>query len=95
MRRLTAVSLIALALILAGCSSTIPPPSAPLTAEPGEERTDVDWSQYPPETQRLIDEAADAGDCDILQDMFDVADNAGFLDQMKYIDEALQAAGCY
>lgn len=65
------------------------------------EKNGVRWCRHCDEpcphkaSQRLIDEATEDGDCATLQDKFDVADHAGFLDQMKYIDEALRAAGCY
>lgn len=95
MRRPVTVTTIALVLILTGCSAPAPQPTAPLTSAPQDERTDVDWDQYPRDAQRLIDEAEATEDCDTLQATFDVADNAGFLDQMTYIDEALKLADCY
>lgn len=83
-------------MILTGCSAPASPPPSEAPAEsPAQARTEADWDQYPPDAQRLIDEAQAAGDCTALQDTFDVADNAGFLAQMKYIDEALELAGCY
>lgn len=83
---------VAVLLLLAGCSAQpTPEPSAAPTAQ----RTEVDWDEYPPSTQQIIDDAQSEGDCVTLQGMFDVADQAGFLDQMKYIDEALELAGCY
>lgn len=96
MLRLATVVLAAmLILTITGCAPSAPIPEATLTSEPTEARTEVDWDQYPPDAQRLIDEAEGAGDCTALQDTFDVADTAGHLDQMNYIDEALELAGCY
>jgi PBP1b-binding outer membrane lipoprotein LpoB len=97
MRRLTAAALVVVTLAISGCASTAPEqtPAPAVSATPQETRTEVDWDKYPTDAQRLIDEAQAAGDCDALQDSFDVADNAGFLDQMKYIEEAREFAGCY
>lgn len=94
--KIRAAALIVAALALTGCASSTP--TAPTTTAPStpeQTRTEVDWSKYPTEAKRLIDEAEAAGDCTLLQDTFDVAAAAGFTDQMKYIDEALELAGCY
>lgn len=87
------LSCLVIGAVLTGCSSSRPSPTPTPTA--ADARSEVDWSEYPSATKRIIDEAEGTRDCGALQDMFDVADNAGFLDQMKYIDEALRLADCY
>jgi hypothetical protein len=97
MRRRTSLSVIAAALFLGGCAS---PSAAEPTSSPTSEstptpptRADVDWSRYPDDYQRIIDEEMAEKDCGFLQEMFDVAPDDGQL--LTYIDEALELAGCY
>lgn len=92
--RVVALSLVGL-ILLAGCSAPAPQAPTAQPSAPAVERAEVDWEAYSGSTKRIIDEETAEKDCIALQDMFDVADTAGFLDQMKYIDEALTLAGCY
>lgn len=99
MRRLaptaTAAALITIALTGCGASAGSPPAPTSAATSASSDRAEVAWEDYPPSAQQLIDDAQVAGDCGALQDSFDVADVAGFIDQMRYIDEALDLAGCY
>ena len=64
----------------------------------GDTDTDSDtinWGDYAPGLQDRIDEQADAQDCAGLQDEFDTAEGNGSVDLRTYIDQQLQAAGCY
>lgn len=90
-------------LLLTGC---VPRVAAPSDAEsPAPDRVDVQWADYAPDLQDRIDALEAAGDCGELQNEFDTADanNAATHERtghnntqlMKYIDEALRAAGCY
>ena len=100
MRKLLLIVLAA-TLGLGGCTSAPPPVSEPAS----EPAPTIPWGNYPPDTQRIIDEDAAAGNCEGLQDAFDVwADsNSTFIERygegnakiMMYIDEALESAGCY
>ncbi|GAA5153780.1 hypothetical protein GCM10023340_36320 [Nocardioides marinquilinus] len=69
-------------------------------------RADVPWGSYADGLQGRIDQLEANGRCNALQREFDVADrnNKATLDRtgehnnaelLKYIDEALGAAGCY
>lgn len=97
MRRVTyAGAVVVLSAVVVGCASmTSSEPSPTPTPSASSDRADVRWKDYPPSAQQIIDDAQAAGDCGALQDSFDVADTAGFTDQMRYIDEALDLAGCY
>ena len=65
----------------------------------------VDWENYAPEIRIRIDLMASEGDCVGLQREFDVAEmhddgqrdrtGDGNADLMAYIDDKMQAAGCY
>lgn len=67
---------------------------SPTTTEPEpEERTEVDWSQYPENYQRIIDEDTASGNCEGLQATFDAA--PADVDLLTYLDEALTKADCY
>jgi hypothetical protein len=64
----------------------------------------VDWDNYAPSVQSRIDSLAAQGDCQGLQDEFDVADandsiqrdrvGDGNADLMGYIDAKMQSARC-
>jgi hypothetical protein len=87
-RNAAAGALIA-ALLLAGCAA--PTPAAEPEAPPS--RAEVDWSAYPSNYQRIVDEETEEGDCEALQGMFDAAPNDP--DLLGYLDEAMRLADCY
>jgi len=74
---------------LAGCSSS----------------ESVDWDNYPPAIHDAIDAAAEAGDCQELQDEFawakdhdasqEVSFGDGNADLMAYINDKADGAGCF
>lgn len=90
---------------LSGCARGSDPAHTPQPTDTADSRATVDWENYPPDFQRLIDESQEQNDCDTLQGMFEAADTAdnrqrertgdGNTDLMTYIDEALKLAGCY
>lgn len=103
--------LISSALGLGGDDSDRPGASEPSRAPVAEtpaghaDRTHVPWRHYAPAVKLRIDRMEQRGNCAGLQKEFDTADansdlmmdrrghsNAAL---MGYIDEALQAAGCY
>lgn len=104
-RTLLHASALLVAIALTGCaansSPTLEKPSTP--AE--QARTDVDWDNYSPATQDLIDQSEANAECASLQKAFDAAaepddvqrarSGDGNADLMAYIDEALQSAACY
>lgn len=69
------------------------------------DRTKVEWEDYDSSVKTNIDALEAAKDCAGLQSQFDIADANGDATYkrtghnnaklMGYIDEALQAAGCY
>lgn len=69
------------------------------------DRTKVEWEDYDPSVKTNIDALEASKDCAGLQSQFDIADANGDATYnrtghnnaklMGYIDEALQAAGCY
>ena len=112
MRSPSVASALALIFVLTSCSAPIPNPTpvsagpTPAESTPAESSpSSVDWENYSPSYQQIIDEEAAEKDCDALQEMFDVADDAddaqrdrtgdGNADLMNYIDEAMRTAGCY
>jgi hypothetical protein len=78
-----------LLLTLTGCATT--PTTEPSPTEPT--RQQVDWTKYPTDYQRIVDEETTEQDCTALQEMFDAAPND--YDLLTYIDEALRIANCY
>jgi len=62
-----------------------------------DELPGVDWDAQFPDTKKLIDRAARQGDCQLLQDTFDVQADRSDVDPalLEYIDAKLKAADCY
>jgi hypothetical protein len=88
-------------LLMAACSGGSTEP----VSEPADDSGGVAWSQYAPQVRERIDRAAERGNCEKLQQQFDIAgDNdeaqrnrtgKGNGDLMAYIDKQLREAGCY
>jgi hypothetical protein len=61
----------------------------------GDDSETINWGDYAPGLQQRIDDLADKGDCGGLQDEFDTAEANSNPDLMTYVDQQLEAAGCY
>lgn len=71
----------------------------------GGPQAEVDWENYTPDVKQRIDGMAEEGNCQGLQEEFDVAEanstaqrtrvGDGNADLMGYIDEQLRLADCY
>lgn len=102
MRKLAIAAVVAM-LTLAGCGAGSEP--VPTEAEKSEqvedllgyEPIDATWpsGKYADSVQERLQKAFNDGDCDYLQEQFDIAAERASADLMTYIDAALKGADCY
>jgi len=90
------LALVAVVLLVAGCSSGGSTEYTPEELFDGyTPKPEVNWGEYPSSLKSTIDSSQSQGDCSGLQSIFDTYINAGATDVASYVDEALESAGCY